>query len=288
VETSNYKDLLSLPGYEEIKQILDSWRNVAVNIADHLEDGKIIIPNYFIVSPPGTGISHLIDILANELSHLGLMPFSNQKKAIEFLLEYQEDKESFSGFERLYTLLEHGLSQYGEPFAGVLVIDITEWVENLACEDKRFIRFLHYLVKRDDIQMIIFVSNCRKTNHVKDCESIISSILRIERIEIKSNPSDSLVNKLLEYLNNLGLKVDPSGKALLLETVDYLSKQRNYNGLKTLKNLAKDITYKKYSLSENQNKIIDSKDLVFFSKDGKWIKQFKSGFFKKADYEGDF
>lgn len=284
---SDYSDLLNLPGYVEVKEMLETWEIVANNIKDHLEDGKVIIPNYLFVVTPGSGTSHLIEVLADKLFELGLMPFSNQRKAIEFLLEYQEDKDSFDAFERLFNLLEHGLSQFGEPFAGVLAIDITDWVEKLACDDKRFIRFLHYLIKRDDIQMIIFITNCQKPNHVKDCEAVISSIIRIEKIQVKQNTSESLVEKLSDYLKLLGLTINAEGKPILIEMISSLVKETNFNGLKTIKNLAKDITFKKYSQLNGNINTVSIEDLEYFSIKGQWLKRFKSGFYKKKDYDGE-
>ncbi len=283
MENIDITDLLNLPGYSEVRQMIAEWEKVANNISDHLEDGKIIIPNYFFISPTGSGVSHLIDIIAQKLSSLGLIPFSNQRKAIEFLLEYHEDKDIFPAFSRLYNMLENGLSQYGEPFAGVLAIDITDWVENLACYEKRFIRFLHYLVKRDDIQMIIFISNCQKTNHLKDCESVISSILRIKKVQIKKNSAISLFNKLEEYCNNLGLKIEISAKEQLIETIEALLKEKNFNGLKTIKNLAKDIAFEKYRQDNYNNSLITLSDIEYFKLGNEWLNQFKSGFYRKSD-----
>lgn len=266
-------NLLQTKGYQSIKTMLEEWSIIKHNMQTTLDHAKLFLPNYFFIADPGVGLSYITALISEHLYDLGMMPFSNVRKSIEFMLDYEESREHFKSFERLHTLLEHGLSQYGLPFAGVLVIHITEWIEKGAYHDKRFIRFLEYLTKRDDIQMIILVSECKKETNIKEAESIISSKIRIKTLRIETSPSEELLERMLIYIKAFGLTVDPTVKPLLLQTIDKAVKNPTFNGIETIKNLAKDIIYEKYRQHKIISPLITLEDVTPFKPNGPWLKQ---------------
>jgi hypothetical protein len=266
-------DLLNMKGYEALHQAIKVWEIVKKNIVTSTEDAQIFLPNYFWVADQGTPIQALIRIFSDRLHELGIMPFSNSRLHIEFILEYDKLDHQFESFERLYNLLEHGLSQFGEPFAGVLMIDITEWIEQDACNDRRFLRFLDYLTQRDDIQMIVLYSECNKVMFVKHAEAIISSRLRIRTIRINHPEAETFLQKMLEIVDKLGLTIDGGAQSVLLETISKAIKKRGFNGLFTIKSLAKELTYEKYRQPSFERSVITLEDIADFTPTGRWLKQ---------------
>jgi hypothetical protein len=266
-------DLLNMKGYEDLHHAIKVWETVKKNILTSTEDAQIFLPNYFWVADQGTPVQALIRIFSERLHEIGIMPFSNSRLYIEFILEYDTPDHQFESFERLYNLLEHGLSQYGEPFAGVLMIDITEWVEQDAYNDKRFLRFLDYLTQRDDIQMIVLYSECNKVMYVKRAEAIISSRLRIRTIKIKHPEAETYLQKMLEIVDKLGLTVDDGAQSVLLETISKAIKKRGFNGLLTIKSLAKELIYEKYRQTSFERSVITLEDITDFTPTGRWLKQ---------------
>lgn len=272
--TLNDLNLLETKGYENVRSLLEEWTTVKKNMLVHGEHVKIFLPNYFFVADPGVGMSFLIHAMSEHLYQLGIMPFSNTIKYIEFILEYDDNVQTFKSFERLYNLLEHGLSQHGQPYAGVLMINITDWVEKKAYIDKRFIRFLDYLTHRDDIQMIILVSESTRSTDINEVESIISGKLRIKTIRVKTSPAEVLLEKLITLIQSLQVDVDEDAKNMLLETIKVAMKSRSFHGVYTIKNLAKDLVYEKYRQKDQSHQALRVSDLIEFSPQGEWIKQF--------------
>lgn len=267
-------ELLETKGYEEVKALFSEWSRVRKNMQTSISHAKIFLPNYFFIADPGVGLSHLVHLISEHLYHLGIMPFSNSHKYIEFILECDENQQSFRSFERLYNLLEHGLSQYGFPFAGVLMINITEWIQRKEYVNERFLRFLDYLTQRDDIQMIILVSESSKTIDNKEVESIISGKLRIKTIHIKTSPAEALLEKLIYLLNTLGIEIEQDGREVLLKTIFKSMRSRSFHGIYTIKNLAKDIAYEIYRQEVPKETPLSAEDLIVFHENGLWMKQF--------------
>lgn len=265
--------LLNTKSYECIKQICEEWTIIKKNMQDRIEQAKIFLPNYFFIVDPGVGLSYIAHILSEHLYNLGIMPFSNAHKYIEFILEYDENPQSFKSFERLYNLLEHGLSQYGFPYAGVLMIHITDWVLKGAYAENRFQRFLEYLKERDDIQMIILVSESSKIIDHKLLESIISGKLRIQTVSIKTSPAQELRDRLVEMIHQFGLSIDEESKEFLLKTVKKIMKKRAFHGIDTIKNLAKDVVYEVYRKDIVIDQPLTPNDLVLFHEEGPWVKK---------------
>jgi len=265
--------LLETQGYEEVKALLDEWSLVRKNMHANIDLAKIFLPNYFFIADPGVGLSHLVNVISEHLFSLGIIPFSNTQKYIEFLLEYDENSQTFKSFERLYNLLEHGLSQYGQPFAGVLMIHITEWIQKGEYTSEKFHRFLDYLTQRDDIQMIIFVSESSRHVDNQATESLISEKLRIRTVRISTSPAEVLLEKLVYLISNLGIEIEEDGKALLLNTIQHAMKSRSFNGMLTIKSLAKDIAYETYRQKNMKQTPLTAKDLVMFDVKGSWLKQ---------------
>ena len=269
-------DLLNMKGYEALHDAIKVWDTIQKNMVTDVEDAKIFLPNYFWVADAGTPVQGLVHIISNKLFSMGIMPFSNSRLSVEFVLEYDAHDRQFEAFERFYNLLEHGLSQYGEPFAGVLMIDITEWVEHDACNEKRFLRFLDYLTQRDDIQMIILYSECNKVIYVKRAEAVIASRLRIRTIRIKHPEADVFLQKALELIEKLGLSVDDAVQDVLLETIRRAMRKRGFNGLFTIRALAKEILYEKYRQTTYKTPTVTMADIADFKPGGRWLKQLDS------------
>jgi hypothetical protein len=265
--------LLETKGYEEVKALLDEWSQVRTNMHTSIDQAKIFLPNYFFIADPGVGLSYLVHVISEHLFCLGIIPFSNTQKYIEFLLEYDENPQTFKSFERLYNLLEHGLSQYGQPFAGVLMIHITEWIQKGEYTSEKFHRFLDYLTQRDDIQMIIFVSESSRHTDNQMTESLISKKIRIRKVRISTSPAEVLLEKLVDLVKTLGIEIEADGKDVLLNTIRKAMKSHSFNGMFTIKSLAKDIVYETYRKKDMKQTPLTAQDLSMFDVNGSWLKQ---------------
>jgi|GEM_PF-3192246 len=268
--------LLSMKGMSEAKSVVQEWETIARNNASE-RPARVFLPDYLCVAPPGAGVSTLIGLLAERLDELKLMPFSNARKHLEFMLEYEPDDKKFTAFKRYYNLVEHGLSQYGEPFAGIIAIDITEWVKKIACKDLRFLRFLEYVAQKDEMQMIVFLTTCTTEGLVKEAESVIIQYLRLRRITLKTVDPVDFTAKLADELASYGLSLDPDANAELVKTIELAAKERGFGGLKTITQLAKDIVYEKYC-SPRFSPVIGLQDISRFTVNGAWLRQLKAHF----------
>ena len=269
-------DLLNMKGYEALNESIKVWETIQQNMVTDVSDAKVFLPNYFWVADPGTPVLELVRIFSEKLFHMGIMPFSNSRLSIEFVLEYQKDEAFFGAFQRLYNLLEHGLSQYGEPFAGVLMIDISEWIERDACGEIRFQRFLDYLTIRDDIQMIVLYTECTQSIYVKRAEAMIASRLRIRTIKIKHPEAEAFLQKVVDIVGKLSLTIDEDAQKVLLETIRKAMRKRGFNGLFTIKALAKEIIYETYRRPRCESSTIGVEDITDFTPNGRWVDQLAS------------
>ena len=269
--------ILNLKGYEELNECINQWKIMSENRKNYPVDAKDFLPNYFWIAEKGSGIPLLIDQITKQLYELKIHPFSNVRQHIEFLLDYDKDATRFESFERLYNLLEHGLSQYGEPYAGVLLINITEWVEAGVFFDKRFIRFLEYLTQRDDHQMIILLSESNRITDNKKIECLISSYLRIRTIHIQKSEPEDYLSKVIEMLDNANFTISDDAIKIIKETIELAMVKRGFNGLQTIKNLGKEIVYIKMARQKMSQNHIEVEDLTYFFPDGEWLTQLNIG-----------
>lgn len=277
--------LSALEGMEDIRVVLDEWKFIANNFKNNPHEGNMFLPDYLMVASPGSGVSTLLNMMSEYLYELGLVQFSLPTKFFEFLLEYEPQDRNFNAFKRYYNLVEYQISQFGRAFEGVICIDITEWVEAKACLDKRFIRFMEYLTQKDDKQVVIFLCNCCDELLVKEAESVIISFMRLRRINLKTNKVTDLMMRLNEYLEKMGLVLSDEAYQDLVKTLNIAINEKAFDGLKSIQQLAKDIIYEKYRLSQVNDNIINSKDIIRFQTDGEWLKQLRRNVKRSIGYE---
>lgn len=272
---------------EELKPLFDDWALLAKRKSDI--DFKFVIPNYFLVANPEVSIENVIDIISDKLEANGLLKFEGPVHSYFYCLSHDPDEEErvFESFAKFYDIFIKKLCRYGESFGGILAFDITEWIENNACNSKKFLAFLDFMSSIDDETLALFVS--RSTNEVKNKEAfqVILTKSRVRSITLGEIDYEDGFEYVDNYFKDRNFKLEEDAIAPMKEIVKFILDVDGNEGLRSLKQLADEVIYDVITGSEKISKIIKTKDLETYTPTGKWGSNFKNSRKKYLGFIGD-
>jgi hypothetical protein len=272
-------------GLKDLTSLLEEWDKIALRI--HADSGQIILPNLFVCADPSLDFGDLADKFANYLVSRKLMVFNGKRTSYAYSLSYStpdQDGEnlSFPSFQGLYEIVEDQLSRYGEPYQGVLLIDISEWVERQACGEEKFLAFLSYMSDIDDATLAIFFSRSKSANKNADAYQAIYKTTRLKRLSLVPSRNEAGIELVKKELAKQGLSLAPEAEESLGKTIQSLIKLSLASTTRILKQLALDIAYEAFLTSSEKGRTLTLADIARFTPTGEWLKEYASG--KKAAY----
>lgn len=270
MKISVLEEIKKQKGLDDFKNLVSRWDVLSRNITSVPDRMPIILPDIFLVSRSGAGRTHFLKLLARYLEEKGnLIDFYGDVKYFEFMLNYCEPDKDFTEIQRLM----HEISNAGgfrSEYRGIVFIDIEEW--NHHFEEKHFISFMEYLSDNSDDWLIVLSVSGRDSEEVTVCESIISSFLRTERINIEAPTASELVAYVERKIGAYGLTMTLEAKETIFDSFKILCRNKYFDGYKTAKILAQDIAYYAYS-SESCVTLLSREDVYAFRHDGEYIQK---------------
>ena len=265
---TSYERIMAHNGLCDFKKLIKQWSALSSNMKDTYSGAPIILPDIFLVSDSGTGRSHLLELLSDFLSeHDNLINFYGDVKYFEFMLNYCPKEQPFTEIQRLMDEVDNAAGFRSE-YRGIIYIDIDEWRGH--SEERHFLDFLEYLSDNSDDWLVILSVANRDEEQRNKMEALISSFLRIEKIVIAKPTVDELVSFIAARLSAYGLKLLADAEALVREDIEVLYRNKYFDGFKTAKMLAQDISYQAY-IDNGDKKELERSDLAVFEPNGDYI-----------------
>ena len=228
-----------------------------------------MLPDIFLISRSGAGRTNFLNILAEYLTDKkNLLDFYGDVKYFEFMLNYCAPHERFTEITRLMTEVRNA-GGFRSEYRGIIFIDIDEWREHY--EEKHFISFLEYLSDNSDEWLVVLAVSDWSSEQMVGAESVISSFLRIERIEIANPTATELADFVETRLAIYGLALSRLARETILESLKALCRSKYFDGYKTAKMLAQDIAYQAYS--NGASGLLSEGDVARFRCDGEYIQR---------------
>ena len=265
---SSYERIMAQTGLSDFKKLITQWNALSYNMKDSYSGAPIILPDVFLVSDSGTGRSHLLELLSDFLSdRKNLINFYGDVRYFEFMLNYCPKDQSFTEIQRLMDEVDNAAGFRSE-YRGIIYIDVDEWLGH--SEERYFRDFLEYLSDNSDDWLIILSVSKRDEEQRNKMEALVSSFIRIEKVEIEKPTVDELVSFIKTRLSAYGLSLREDAEALVKADIEVLYRNKYFDGFKTAKMLAQDISYQAY-IDSGSKRELERSDLAVFEPDSEYI-----------------
>ena len=270
MKSSVIEEIRKQKGLDDFKNLVARWDVLSQNMTAVPGRVPIILPDIFLVSRSGAGRTHFLKLLTSYLEEKGnLIDFYGDVKYFEFMLSYCAPERDFTEIQRLMQEVSNA-GGFRSEYRGIIFIDLEEW--NGHFEEKHFISFMEYLSANSDDWLIVLSVSGKSLEEVTVAESVISSFLRTERINIEEPTASELIAYVERKIAAYGLTLKLDAKELIFDSFKVLCRNKYFDGYKTAKILAQDIAYYAYS-SESCVTLLSREDVYAFRHDGEYIQK---------------
>ena len=269
-----FEKIVSRPGYEELAKVSKEWLRVAARQKG--KELKVPLPNYFLVADDGFDFEGLFLSMADFLEKIGLMEFESGRKLYTFFLKYSQPSDPrFDSFAMLYDAIEHQLNHFSHPYDGILVVDITEWVERDALTEAKFIDFLSYMDSIDDKTLAVFLDRSGVKSSSKAAFEKLDLAMRIESLHMSYKDAEAGLDELCGVLGQYGFCLEEGFRNQMKETVDMVLNTEGSQGVESIRQLALDMVYSALKSEEDVGVTLTAENSALFLPDGEWARIFK-------------
>lgn len=271
MKNKHINEALKQRSLKDCKELLKKWDTLAANMKEVPTGVPIILPDIFLVSKSGAGRTYFVNLLAEYLGDKScLLDFYGDVKYFEFMLNYCAPSEHFSEIQRLMSEVDNA-GGFRSEYRGIVFIDIDEWYDHF--EEKHFLSFMEYLSDNSEDWLVVLSLSGKNEEKTACAESVISSFLRIERINIETPTATELVEFVETRLSAYGLSLKLGAKSVIFESLKLICRSKYFDGYKTAKMLVQDIAYHAYSNGVKGRAALSESDVEAFKKDGEYIQR---------------
>ena len=268
----HFDAIMQLQGVEEFKEAVRRVRKFQENKERYaVLDARL--PNYLWLARRGGGITTCANAFAEYLSAAKTIEFSGIVKYFKFIPAYTPPEAYFSELARLNNTLTE-IAGHHRHFKGIACIIIDDWLEH--AHEVHFKNLLYFCESIGDRVMTIFCAHTYDKRTVETVESTITSYMRCETVSLRFPDVGELITFIEEkYFAKHRFALAEDARTLLTESVAEIVTGRNFNGFKTIRQLASDIIYGLLA-SEVGGDAISADRLCRFSKDSAYIRRIKA------------
>jgi hypothetical protein len=274
IDPARFKTIMELIGADELKETVKHM-DIFLNNKKSFATRNIKMPNFLWAVKRGGGLTTMLNAFTEYLYSIKAIEFSGTVKCIEFNLDYIAPAEFFLELSRLDKTIAD-FAGYTPCYKGIICIDIDNWIERL--EEDHFTKLLNYVASNNDKLLVIFCIHTDRKNVLEAVDSFLSSYLRIQSLTLRFPNADELVKLLASWYKQECFSFTKKAKVLLRETIVELAAEKNFNGFKTIAQLAHDILWQIMTSESSNDKNISAEMLLRFGygKDSTYVKRAKT------------
>ena len=271
-----FNAIMNLYGADEFKTTVRRLHTFLKNKeAYSLTD--LSLPNYLWSAKRGGGVSTLVKAFAEYLYAAKAIDFCGTVKYFEFKLEYIAPEFFFSELARLDHTVS-SLAGHNRYYKGLICINIDdEWLKfPERINEEHYAKLLKYISDNKERMPAIFSVNTDDRDVIESVESVLSSYMRIESVSLRFPEIKELIEFMeSRYMHDKGLSLSKSAKALLSKSITEIVLGKNFNGFKSVAQLADDILYNIFAANLTGKKYITADMLSCYDKESNYVKRTK-------------
>lgn len=257
------------PGASELGALLDRWSRLSAYSAGLGEPMNRFFPDMLWIAPHGAGKTTLLRLMSEHFSaNDAVLSFDGNVKFVEFTLDYCRENEYFNGIRLLLQAVELAAG-FRSSYSGIVHIELDQWVGHE--KERHFRKFLAFLSDHSDDWLIVISLTGDNRDGLREMEAILCSFLRLETVVIQQLTTDEMLGFIEEKIAPYGMTLSDDARDLLRRSIDKLKSGKYFDGMRTLKHMAKDIVYQCLSESIAVRGEISAEVLSVFSEDSDYI-----------------
>jgi hypothetical protein len=274
IKINHFETIMELKGAEELKETVKRM-SVFLNNKKTYSIKNIKIPNFLWAVKRGGGVTTMLNAFTEYLYSMEAIEFTGTAKYIEFNLEYIAPVDYFFELSRLDKTIAD-FAGYTPFYKGIICIDIDNWIERLG--EDHFTKTLHYIASNNDKLLAVFCIHTDKKRIFEVVDSFLSSYLPIQSLTLRFPNADELVELLESWYIQECFSFTENARVLLRETIVELAAEKNFNGFKTILQLAHNILWQVMTTELSNDKNISAEMLLRFGygKDSTYVKRAKT------------
>lgn len=272
-------------GLQDLISTSEKWESLR---KQNEKAGKrlVVLPNYFLIYKTPISSSTIFPPLVKYLKESGLMEFEGEISYYEVILTYSAPEEAgFPSLLSLYDTYAYSLSRFGHAYKGILIVDISEWIEADATTSEKFSAFLAFMSDIDNDTLVFFTSHCGDDSKNEAAYPSLAASSRLDKIVINAISAQEGMELLETSLNRRNYSLSDEAKEALKEAVQVVSSNDKSSDI-ALKELVNDIIYEKCTSSNFMDAIIHKEDVKRFASGGEWLRLHKSKKQKGIGFKG--
>lgn len=220
------------------------------------------IPPVFATLPGSLQLEYFMNGLCDELEKSGSIHFTGDRRWLNFRLEYPEDPD-FKSFALMLQCL-HRHSGYRNHFAGVVRIDLTDWIDHE--NDPKLSAILAYIHDYSD-SIFFIISVTTDEPHLADgLKKETNRWMNTVTTDASCPSVESLTQLVSDKLTLHGHQLTTDARDLLKDSIATLSTQTHFAGVRQIVSLSDAIL-----LEVGDVKEISANQLSAFAPESDWI-----------------
>lgn len=255
------REIDQLPGMDEFKALCKRIHTAADN-AGRLLPGKAPLPNLIFSAAPGCGVTLHIRLLSELLGSLRLLQFTGEEEFFEWSLG-----NGPHAVDRLLLRVKAASGFYGQ-FRGVIGLDISDAIRHgdTLPDTERLMEFVN--ANQGRIVFVFVVPDHVSSRTLRELLGCFASITPAEVIHMPF-PTGEAKSFVARKLKERGFRLTKKAAARLEEAVTQMSTSKEFEGYRTLDNLADAIIWHRLCSDTMKTPTIGEADLGFiFAENG--------------------
>ena len=220
------------------------------------------IPPVFITLPGSLQLEYFMNGLCDELEESGCINFTGDRRWLNFRLEYPEESD-FKSFSSMLQCL-HRHSGYRNHFAGVVRIDLSDWIDHE--NDAKLSAILAYIHDYSDSIFFIISVTIDEPQLADGLKKETNRWMNTVMTDASCPSVESLTQLVSDKLTSHGHQLTTDARDLLKDSITALSSQTHFAGVRQIVSLSDAILMEIGDVKE-----ISANQLSPFGPDGDWI-----------------
>ena len=264
---------------KRIKDTIQRWERFMNGVEYNKEKIRCFLPNPFFVGES----EWQTEMAANKLCELlhcnNVMQFRDDTQLLYYRVSYNsEEMLCFREIKTLTQLLEY---HFRGKYKGVLVLDLTEWLEH--SKEVYFGVLMNYLAEQREDIFVFFHARTKKLEKIEDMVSQMRKYFHLDIFDFTEENRDVYVEYAKSIFKEQGRFVRKSAEKELENCIERLMRTRGFGGFESVKYMTEEIVFelavkgsKERGITEEVLKEFSGKGI--FWKDVKEEKTQKIGF----------
>jgi hypothetical protein len=270
-ENRYYKEIMSLKGMNDFKDVIEQWHRLSENMRKFNAKKAPTLPNLLWASDNGMDLEDITNLLTGFVyEEQNLLDFYGAVQDLDYFMEYVPNGEEFHEIDKIAEKIR-GAAGFRSEYRGIMAIDVSEWIEHF--QEENFIEVLKYLQSISSDILYIFQIPNFNPQAVEQLTQILALFFHIQPIEMKLPEAAELAEYTKDLLLQYGLTLDTEAEQMLTNSVARLKEDQYFAGYTLLDRMASDIAYSIFTSTPPYDGLVTKGMITAFAPDGIYVNE---------------